>query len=152
MPREPHVDSYFAATANDQPEYPELAGEVRADVCVIGGGYTGLSTAICLAERGYDVAVLEARRVGWGASGRNGGQVCTGFSAGMDGVRKALGEADTKTVFDITEEAKVLLRDRVERHKDRLRSALGIFPRGGQEKSIGRTGGFARDAGAELRL
>jgi len=117
MPREPHVDSYFAATANDHPEYPELVGEVSADVCVIGAGYTGLSTAICLAERGYDVVVLEARRVGWGASGRNGGQVCTGFSSGMGVVQKALGKADARKVFDITEEAKTLLRERVARHK-----------------------------------
>ncbi len=117
MSREPHVDSYFAATANDHPEYPELAGEVSADVCVIGAGYTGLSAAICLAERGYNVVVLEARRVGWGASGRNGGQVCTGFSSGMGVVQKALGKTEAKKVFDITEEAKALLRDRVERHK-----------------------------------
>ena len=63
MPRAPHVDSYFAATANDQPDYPALSGEVRADVCVIGGGYTGLSTAICLAERGYD-ETMGARPLG----------------------------------------------------------------------------------------
>ncbi|MHA1600374.1 MAG: NAD(P)/FAD-dependent oxidoreductase [Alphaproteobacteria bacterium] len=117
MPRTSHVDSYFAATANDHPEYPELNGEVRADVCVIGGGYTGLSTAICLAERGYDVVVLEANRVGWGASGRNGGQICTGFAPGMGAVQKALGKADAKKIFDITEEAKALLRERVARYK-----------------------------------
>ena len=117
MPREPHVDSYFAATANDHPEYPELAGEVSADVCIVGGGYTGLSTAICLAERGYSVVVLEARRIGWGASGRNGGQICTGFSSGMAVVQKALGKAAAREVFDITEEGKTLLRERVARHK-----------------------------------
>jgi len=70
-----------------------------------------------LAERGYDVVVLEARRVGWGASGRNGGQVCTGFSSGMGVVQKALGKADARKIFDITEESKTLLRERVARHK-----------------------------------
>jgi len=117
MPREPQVDSYFAATANDHPDYPELAGEESADVCVVGAGYTGLSTAICLAEKGYRVAVLEARCVGWGASGRNGGQICTGFSSGMGVVQKALGKADGRKLFAITEEGKAIIRERVARHR-----------------------------------
>jgi gamma-glutamylputrescine oxidase len=117
MPREPHVDSYYAATANDHPEYPELTGEVSADVCVIGAGYTGLSAAICLAERGYSVIVLEAHSVGWGASGRNGGQICTGFSAGMEAVQHAVGKADARKIFAITEEGKALVRERVEKYK-----------------------------------
>lgn len=151
MSREPHVDSYFAATANDQTDYLALTGEVRADVCVVGGGYTGLSTAICLAERGYDVVVIEARRVGWGASGRNGGQICTGFSSGMDVVRKALGKADTKKVFDITEEAKTLLRQRVERHKIDCDLHWGYFhgavKKGHMDELAGMQEMLARDFG-----
>ncbi len=74
-----HCASYYAATANDGARYPALRGDHRTDVCVIGAGFTGLSTALTLAERGYAVTVLEARRVGWGASGRNGGQLIGGI-------------------------------------------------------------------------
>ena len=65
--------SYYVDSANSKKEYPPLRGEVLADVCVIGAGYTGLSAALHLAEKGYDVTLLEAEKVGWGASGRNGG-------------------------------------------------------------------------------
>jgi glycine/D-amino acid oxidase-like deaminating enzyme len=74
-----HARSYYAATANWQTDYAALEGEQRCDVAVVGAGFTGLSTALSLAERGYDVAVIEANRVGWGASGRNGGQLIDGI-------------------------------------------------------------------------
>ena len=83
MTGEPHTSSYYAATRNDPTERPALQGDVAADVCVVGGGFTGVSTALNLAERGYDVVLLEANRIGWGASGRNGGLVCSGYSAGF---------------------------------------------------------------------
>ncbi len=70
-----HCASYYAATANDDRVHPALAGRHTADVCVVGAGFTGLAAALTLAERGYSVAVVEANRVGWGASGRNGGQM-----------------------------------------------------------------------------
>ncbi len=63
-----HTGSYYAASANEAPERPSLAGEVSADVCVVGAGYSGLSTALHLLERGYDVAIIEAAKTGWGAS------------------------------------------------------------------------------------
>ena len=68
-----HANSYYAATANDLRDRPALSSETRADVCVIGGGFTGLSTALHTAEDGADVTLLEAAEPGWGASGRNGG-------------------------------------------------------------------------------
>lgn len=74
-----HTGSYYAATANWQTDYPQLAGEQRCDVAIVGAGFTGVSTALHLAERGYDVALIEANRVGWGASGRNGGQLIDGI-------------------------------------------------------------------------
>lgn len=117
MAGEEHIDSYYAATANARSDYPSIAGDLTADVCVIGGGYTGLATALHLAERGFSVVVLEANRLGWGASGRNGGQICTGLSAGNEPVEAALGRADARKVFDITEEAKAILRERIARHK-----------------------------------
>ena len=73
-----HPPSYYAATANDHTPPAPLAGDEEADVCVVGAGYTGLSAALHLAERGYSVVVLEAERIGWGASGRNGGQLGSG--------------------------------------------------------------------------
>jgi glycine/D-amino acid oxidase-like deaminating enzyme len=75
-----HTASYYAATANETTAFPALHGEQTADVCVVGAGFTGISTAISLAERGYRVHVVEANRVGWGASGRNGGQLIGGIA------------------------------------------------------------------------
>ena len=85
-----HTGSYYAATVNQVTDYAPLAGDHTADVCVIGAGFTGVSTALHLAERGYDVRVVEAHRVGWGASGRNGGQLIGGIS-GEDRIAKQLG-------------------------------------------------------------
>lgn len=116
MPKSEHVPSYYAATAHAAPDHPELEGEVRADVVIVGAGYTGLSAALELARRGYDVVVLEAHRVGWGASGRNGGQICTGFSAGLSKVEKWVGLDDARKLFAVAEEGKALIRERVQRH------------------------------------
>ena len=77
---QPHTGSYYAASSNGSTDYAPLTGAKNADVCVIGAGFTGLATALFLAERGYDVHVVEANRVGWGASGRNGGQMIGGIS------------------------------------------------------------------------
>ena len=82
--RSPPVPSYYAASSpeNARPPRPPLAGECRADVVVIGGGIAGCSAALHLARRGYEVALLEAHRVGYGASGRSGGQLIFGLAAG----------------------------------------------------------------------
>ena len=75
-----HAASYYAATLNENISYPVLKGSHQADICIVGGGFTGVATALGLAERGYKVALVEANRIGWGASGRNGGQIIGGFS------------------------------------------------------------------------
>lgn len=85
-----HTASYYAATVNARTNYPGLQGEHTVDVVVVGAGFTGLSSAIHLAERGYKVAVVEAGRVGWGASGRNGGQLIDGM-VDIDKIEKRLG-------------------------------------------------------------
>src|SRR5690625_7557729 len=91
-----HVASWYKATRNDQSQHPSLAGKLTADVCIIGAGYTGLHSAIELAERGYRVVVLEARRVGWGASGRNGGQSCTACGCGLGKGGRWMGRAGAR--------------------------------------------------------
>ncbi|WP_022728273.1 NAD(P)/FAD-dependent oxidoreductase [Fodinicurvata sediminis] len=117
MKHEDAIDSYYRASVSDGPVRPALAESLQADVCVIGAGYSGLSTAIELAERGLDVVVLEAQTVGWGASGRNGGQVCSGFSSGTGKIERALGREDARLLFDMAEESKEIIRHRVETHQ-----------------------------------
>lgn len=111
-----YPDSWYAATATPREPAPPLTGETRADVCIVGGGYTGLSAALHLAERGYSVVVLEAHRVGFGASGRNGGQVGSGQRLEQDELETRMGRDDARRLWDLAEEAKALLRDLIARH------------------------------------
>jgi glycine/D-amino acid oxidase-like deaminating enzyme len=115
---ETHINSYYAATANDDTRYPSLEGTVTADVCVVGGGFSGVSTALSLAERGYKVVLLEARRIGWGASGRNGGQMIAGIS-GEARIESQLGEAGRRLLSDIRYLGHDIIERRVERHQIR---------------------------------
>lgn len=110
-----HTGSYYAATANDHREYAALRGTVSADVCVIGAGFTGISTAICLAERGYKVCVVEARRVGWGASGRNGGQIIAGIS-GEQRIAKHHGPGIAELLWEMRWAGHRIIRERVARY------------------------------------
>jgi len=111
-----HVRSYYAASANAAPLREPLRGEVTADVCVVGGGIAGCSTALNLAERGYSVVLLEGRRVGWGASGRSGGQAIFGFAAGQDKLVAQVGRDTARRMFDVSVEALDVLKERVTRH------------------------------------
>lgn len=87
-----HARSYYLASANAMPERPLLGADLTADVCVVGGGFTGVNTAIELAQRGLSVILLEARRIGWGASGRNGGQLIRGIGHDVSGFARYVGE------------------------------------------------------------
>ncbi|CAO3374803.1 NAD(P)/FAD-dependent oxidoreductase [Azospirillum argentinense] len=111
-----HIRSWYADTATPHPQHPALEGTLSCDVCVVGGGYTGLMTALELAERGYDVVLLEANRVGWGASGRNGGQIITGYNKSMSTIERWVGKEDARRLWDLGEESKALLAERVARH------------------------------------
>ena len=108
-------NSYYAASANEQAAYPKLQGDIVADVCVVGGGFAGLSAAIELADRGYTVVVLEAQHIGFGASGRNGGQLIAGLACEQDVIEKSLGFDAAKQVWQMTIEALDLVRERVKR-------------------------------------
>ncbi|WP_244635519.1 NAD(P)/FAD-dependent oxidoreductase [Chthonobacter albigriseus] len=109
--RAPHPPSYYAETAGALPSHPALKGARRADVCIIGGGYTGLSAARSLAKAGYDVVVLEANKVGWGASGRNGGQIHPGQRRDPDWMAARLGEPATRRLLALADEAWRFQRD-----------------------------------------
>ncbi|ARN76236.1 NAD(P)/FAD-dependent oxidoreductase [Oceanicoccus sagamiensis] len=109
---QPHTTSYYAASRNDLTEHPVLQGEQTADVCVIGAGFTGISTALHLAERGYKVHVVEANKVGWGASGRNGGQMIGGIS-GEDKMAQSLGPEGEKILWDMRWAGHQIIRERV---------------------------------------
>jgi gamma-glutamylputrescine oxidase len=108
--------SGYAATAQPLAPFPALAGEATADVAVIGGGYTGLSAALHLAEAGFDVVLLEAQRAGWGASGRNGGQVGSGQRRGQAWLERQFGPARARLLWELAEEAKALVRGLIDRH------------------------------------
>ena len=109
---QPHTSSYYAATVNQQLDLQPLKGAQSTDICVVGGGFTGISTALHLVEKGYKVAVVEANKVGWGASGRNGGQMIGGIS-GEDRLAKPLGEEGERILWDMRWAGHQIIRDRV---------------------------------------
>jgi gamma-glutamylputrescine oxidase len=108
-----HTGSYYAATVNEVTDYAPLRGAQHADVCVIGAGFTGISTALFLAERGYKVHVVEANRVGWGASGRNGGQIIAGIS-GEEKIAAQLGQEGERIMWQMRWAGHDIIRERVE--------------------------------------
>jgi gamma-glutamylputrescine oxidase len=108
--------SWYADTVEPLAPFPALEGAVEADVCVVGGGYTGLSAALHLAEAGLTVVLVEAQRVGWGASGRNGGQVGSGQRQDQDWLEAAFGGDAARALWDLGEEAKAVVRGLIARH------------------------------------
>ncbi|KIN71697.1 NAD(P)/FAD-dependent oxidoreductase [Sulfitobacter guttiformis] len=109
--------SWYAATATPQPAYDTLKGAHRADVCVIGAGYTGLSAALHLAQAGRDVILLDAQRVGFGASGRNGGQLGSGQRMEQDDLEKLVGEPEAAKLWELAEDAKNLVKSLIVDHR-----------------------------------
>lgn len=111
-----HIDSWYAASVPPPAARPALQGTIEADVCVIGGGIAGCSTALHLAERGRSVALLEGELIGWGASGRSGAQAITGVACGQRKLESLIGAADARRVWDMTVESLALQRRLIQRH------------------------------------
>jgi gamma-glutamylputrescine oxidase len=116
MPNMSYPNSYYAASAHPVPKRPALEGERIADVCIIGAGYTGLSTAIALLERGFSVIILEAAKVGFGASGRNGGQIVNSYSRDIDAIERALPTKEAQLLGQMAFEGGRIIRERVARY------------------------------------
>lgn len=112
MPSNGHINSWYAASVPNFAEQPALVGRLQADVCVLGAGITGLSTAIELAQAGLRVIVLEAQRIGWGASGRSGGQAIFGFGCDQSKITQAVGLQTSKQMFDWSIEGLDLIKQR----------------------------------------
>jgi len=111
-----HASSYYAASRKLKIEYPSLVGEHRCDVAVVGAGFTGVSTALYLAERGYDVALVESNRIGWGASGRNGGQLIDGFTNVEKFERRSGQQVEADMVRQMGLECRDIVVQRIEQY------------------------------------
>jgi glycine/D-amino acid oxidase-like deaminating enzyme len=143
-----HVASYYAASVHERTAYPALAGDVRADIAVVGAGFTGISAALSLAERGYDVVVLEANRVGWGASGRNGGQLIDGF-VDTAKIEARLGGDAAKLAYRMGLECRDLVVDRVRRYDIDCDLKFGFVDLALKERDIDY---FRREIDRKMRL
>lgn len=122
-----YAPTYYAATLNAQPDRPPLRGRVNCDICVVGAGFAGISTALHLAERGYKVVVLEAVRVGYGASGRNGGQIINGYSRDDAVIRARYGSDAADALLAMSHEGGDIIRERIAKYDIKCALKTGAF-------------------------
>lgn len=116
MTHTPYPQSYYAFSANPVPPRPELIGETETDVCIVGAGYTGLSTALFLLENGFKVTILEAAKVGFGASGRNGGQIVNSYSRDIDVIERTSNARHAQLMGEMAFEGGRIIRDRIKKY------------------------------------
>jgi gamma-glutamylputrescine oxidase len=116
QPLASYPESYYSATAPIPTPAAPLAASITADVCIVGAGMAGCSAALQLAEQGFKVVLLEQERVGWGASGRNGGQVLPGIAKGQAALERLVGRTDARAIWELTLEGVRLLRQRIARY------------------------------------
>ncbi len=138
-----YPDSYYVATAIGITEHPTLQGTERADVCVIGGGFTGLSAALNLAEQGLDVVLLEAERIGFGASGRNGGLIGSGQRKDALEMEGQFGYERSRVFWDLAEAAKTEIRERVAKHNIECDLQYGQIEGVHKKSYVGRAAAYA---------
>ncbi|HTV79339.1 MAG TPA: FAD-binding oxidoreductase [Steroidobacteraceae bacterium] len=112
----PLARTYYSSLRPAAAARPALCGTESCDVCVVGGGLAGTATALHLAERGFEVILLEAQQVGWGASGRSGAQVLPGVAASQEKLEKLIGAADARKVWEVSVAGVHLLRELIDRH------------------------------------
>ena len=112
MGSEEHTASYYAVTRNDLTTYPALDGDIETDICIIGGGFTGVASALTLAERGHQVTLLEQNRISWGASGRNGGQLIHG----LGGTRYLSKSLSQEVIWELHYRGNDIIKERVEKY------------------------------------
>ena len=115
-----HTNSYYAATQRDRTPFPALEGEISADICIVGGGLTGVAAAVEFAERGYKVVLVEANRIGWGASGRNGGQIIGGYGGALsysEKLNSKLPQEQRDRLSQMSTECVDIIRERVAKYK-----------------------------------
>ena len=110
------IASYYHSSINSGDAYPKLKGRLKTDTCIIGGGLSGLCTALPLAEAGHDVALIEAARIGYGASGRSGGQIISDYACGIPEIEQQLGEAQAQWFWQQSLDAVELVDARVRQH------------------------------------
>lgn len=108
--------SYYFSSLNYKQEYPTLTEDINADICIVGGGFTGIASAVELVERGYNVVVLEAHKVGWGASGRNGGQIIRGIGHDLEDFRKSIGQQGINAITAMGIEANEVVTNRIKKY------------------------------------
>ncbi len=131
-----HTRSYYAASRKLKIEYPSLVGEHRCDVAVVGAGFTGVSTTLYLAERGYDVALVESNRIGWGASGRNGGQLIDGFTNVEKFERRSGQQAEADMVRQMGLECRDIVVQRIEQYSIDCDLKLGYIDIAAKPKEL----------------
>ncbi len=131
-----HTRSYYAASRKLKIEYPSLVGEHRCDVAVVGAGFTGVSTALYLAERGYDVALVESNRIGWGASGRNGGQLIDGFTNVEKFERRSGQQVEADMVRQMGLECRDIVVQRIEQYSIDCDLKLGYIDVAARPKEL----------------
>ena len=121
-----HPDSYYTSSRTYHQTYPTLHASIEADICVIGGGFSGVNTALELVERGFKVVLLEAYRIGWGASGRNGGQLIRGLGHSAEQFHNALGQAGVQAIEQMGLEAVDLVKQRIDQYNIQFDLKMGF--------------------------
>ena len=113
---EPYIETYYRDTLHSNEERTPLMEDVDTDICVIGGGLAGLSTAIGLTEKSKKVILIEANRIGWGASGRNGGYIAKGYAQGYKQIMKMVGLEQTKDLHKLSTHGRALIKKRIDKY------------------------------------